>query len=63
MAGKEGADEEKGEGLVGVEKEEEVVEGKEEKGGEQEEEEARRRGRPASRCRLRGAMGRQAILL
>ena len=65
MAGKEGADEEKGEVLVGVEKEEEVVEGevKEEKGEEQEEEEARRRCRPASRCRLRGAMGRQAILL
>ena len=64
MAGKEGAAEEKGEVLVGVEKEEVVVEGevKEEK-EEQEEEEARRRGRPASRCRLRGAMGRQAILL
>ena len=61
MAGKEGADEEKGEVLVGVEKEE--VEVKEEKGEEQEEEEARRRGRPASRCRLRGAMGRQAIRL
>ena len=64
MAGKEGADEEKGEVLVGVEKEV-VVEGevKDEKGERGEEGEARRRGRPASRCRLRGAMGRQAILL
>ena len=68
MAGKEGAAEEKGEVLVGVEKEEVVVKGevkeeKEEEEEEMEEEEARRRGRPASRCRLRGAMGRQAILL
>ena len=68
MAGKEGAAEEKGEVLVGVEKEEVLVKGevkeeKEEEEEEMEEEEARRRGRPASRCRLRGAMGRQAILL
>ena len=70
MAGKEGAAEEKGEVLVGVEKEEVVVKGEvkeekeeEEQEEEMEEEEARRRGRPASRCRLRGAMGRQAILL
>ena len=50
--------------LVGVEKEV-VVEGevKDEKEERGEEGEARRRGRPASRCRLRGAMGRQAILL
>ena len=60
MAGKEGAAEEKGEVLVGVEKEEVVVDRKVK---EEQEEEARRRGRPASRCRLRGAIGRQAILL
>ena len=48
--------------MVGVEKEVVVVEGqvKEEK---EEEEEARIRGRPARRCRLKGAIGRQAILL
>ena len=59
MAGKEGAAEENGEVLVGVEKE--VVVDRKVK--EEQEEEARRRGRPASRCRLRGAIGRQAILL